>query len=64
MSGLSTQDLLINENPQQVIDQVRWLKDYMAKDGGYFFDTGLAIQADVPEENMVAMIDEAMKPKR
>jgi uroporphyrinogen decarboxylase len=62
--GLSTQDLLINGNPQQVRDQVRWLKDYMARDGGYIFDTGLAIQADVPKENMLAMIDEATRPKR
>ena len=61
--GLSTQDLLINGSPQQVIDQVRWLKDHMAKDGGYIFDTGLTIQADVPEKNLIAMIDEAMKPK-
>ncbi|MCP4751143.1 MAG: hypothetical protein GY866_09630 [Proteobacteria bacterium] len=62
--GLSTQDLLINGTPQQVADQVCWLKDHMAKDGGYIFDTGITIQADVPQENLIAMIDEAIRPKR
>ncbi len=43
---------------------MRWLKDYMARDGGDIFDTGLAIQADGPKENMLAMIEEAIQPKR
>jgi hypothetical protein len=33
----------------------------MGADGGYILEPGITIQADVPEANLVAMIEEAQK---
>jgi len=59
--GISTQDLLVTAKPQQVRQEVQRLKRLMGKDGGYILEPGITIQADVPAENMIAMIDEARK---
>ena len=60
--GLRTQDLLVTATPQQVRAEVRRLKREMGRGGGYILEPGITIQADVPAENIVAMIDEALVP--
>jgi uroporphyrinogen decarboxylase len=60
--GVSTQDLLINGTPEHVRAEVRRLKREMGKGGGYILEPGITLQADVPVDNMVALIDEARRP--
>ena len=60
--GIGTQNLLVDAEPEQVRQQVRCLKRVMGKGGGYILEPGITIQADVPIENMIAMIDEARSP--
>ena len=58
--GLRTQDLLPRGTPPQIRDEVRRLKHEMGAGGGYILEPGITVQADVPLENMVAMIEEMM----
>ncbi len=60
--GVRTQDLLPYGTPEEVREEVRRLKREMGKGGGYILEPGITIQADVPIENIAAMIDEARKP--
>ena len=55
--GLGTQDLLINAGPEEVRSEVHRLKRQMGRGGGYILEPGITIQADVPLENILAMID-------
>lgn len=57
--GVRTQDLLPRGTPGQVRDEVKRLKEVMGRDGGYILEPGITLQADVPLENLVAMIEEA-----
>ena len=57
--GIPTQDLLVFGSPGRIREEVRRLKRDMGAGGGYILEPGITIQADVPVENMVAMIDEA-----
>ena len=57
--GVRTQDLLPHGTPQQVCDEVRRLKDLLGKGGGYILEPGITLQADVPTDNLLALIDEA-----
>ena len=57
--GLRTQDLLPTGTPQQIRDEVRRLKEDMGAGGGYILEPGITLQADVPLDNMLAMIEEA-----
>ena len=57
--GIPTQDLLVSGTPNQVRSEVQRLKREMAKGGGYILEPGITIQADVPKENLIAMIEEA-----
>ncbi|MDP7163609.1 MAG: uroporphyrinogen decarboxylase family protein [Phycisphaerae bacterium] len=57
--GVRTQDLLPRGRPGDIRDEVRMLKREMGRGGGYILETGITIQADVPLENMVALIEEA-----
>ncbi len=57
--GISTQDLLVSGTPNQVRSEVRRLKREMGRGGGYILEPGITIQADVPEENLIAMLEEA-----
>jgi len=59
--GVSTQDLLPYGTPDEVREEVRRLKREMGEGGGYILEPGITLQADVPVENMTAMIDEARK---
>ena len=61
--GLRTQDLLPHGTAQQVRDEVKELKHTMGKGGGYILEPGITIQADVPLDNIVAMIEEARNPQ-
>lgn len=54
--GIDTQNVLPNYTPMKIRDEVLRLCDIFAKDGGYVFNTVHNIQANVPVENIVAMI--------
>ncbi len=55
--GIDTQDVLPNGTPQQVKDHVRKNIDALAPGGGFVFTTVHNIQAEVPPENIVAMLE-------
>jgi uroporphyrinogen decarboxylase len=61
--GVETQNVLPFGTPQEVRDNVRRNIDALAPGGGYVFNTIHNIQADVPPENVVAMI-EALRDAR
>lgn len=56
--GVDTQTTLPFGTPQQVREQVRKEVEILGEGGGYVFNTVHDIQANVPIENVVAMIDE------
>jgi len=55
--GVETQTVLPSGTPQDVRDNVRRNVDALAPGGGYVFNTIHNIQADVPPENIVAMVE-------
>jgi uroporphyrinogen-III decarboxylase len=55
--GIDTQKTLPYSTPEQVREEVLRLCDIFAKDGGFVFNTVHNIQANVPVENIVAMVD-------
>jgi uroporphyrinogen-III decarboxylase len=55
--GIDTQDVLPNSSPAGVREEVLKLCEIFAKDGGYVFNTVHNIQANIPVENIVAMVD-------
>ncbi len=55
--GIDTQKTLPYSTPEKVRDEVLYLCDVFAKDGGFVFNTVHNIQANVPVENIVTMID-------
>jgi len=55
--GVDTQIVLPFGTPEEVKNQVRHACDVFGKDGGFVYNTVHNIQANVPVENMVAMID-------
>jgi uroporphyrinogen decarboxylase len=57
--GLGTQNLLNSGTPEQIRDEVGRLKRGLGCGGGYILEPGITIQADVPLENMLALIDAA-----
>ena len=59
--GLGTQHLLPHGTPEQVRNEVKRLKEQMGPGGGYILEPGITLQADVPLENVLAMIQEAQK---
>lgn len=58
--GVDTQGVFAFGTPEQVKDQVKRQCDILNKDGGFVFNTVHNIQANVPFENVVAML-EALK---
>jgi hypothetical protein len=58
--GVDTQGIFAFGTPSQVKDQVRKQCEILNKDGGFVFNTVHNIQANVPFENVVAML-EALK---
>ena len=57
--GIPTQHLLVSGTPGQVRHEVQRLKREMGQGGGYILEPGITLQADVPRENLIALIDEA-----
>jgi len=57
--GISTQNLLVSGTPDHVRREVQRLKREMSRGGGYILEPGITIQADVPRQNLLALIDEA-----
>jgi uroporphyrinogen decarboxylase len=57
--GLGTQNLLAHAGPAEVRDEVLRLKQVLGAGGGYILEPGITIQADVPLENMLALIEAA-----
>lgn len=55
--GVDTQKTLPYSTPEKVREEVLHLCDTFAKDGGFVFNTIHNIQANVPVENIVAMVD-------
>ena len=55
--GIDTQKTLPYSTSEQVREEVLRLCDIFAKDGGFVFNTVHNIQANVPVENIVAMVD-------
>lgn len=59
--GVDTQKVLAFENPREVSEQVARMCEIFSKNGGFVFNTVHNIQANVPVENVVAMIDTLKK---
>lgn len=55
--GVDTQKTLPYGSPAEVREEVLRLCEIFSKDGGFVFSTVHNVQANVPVENMVAMID-------
>ncbi len=55
--GVDTQKVLAFGTPGEVSDQVKRMCEIFSKNGGFVFNTVHNIQANVPVENVVAMID-------
>lgn len=55
--GVDTQDVLPNGKPQQVADHVKRNIEALAPGGGFVFTTVHNIQAEVPPENLAAMLE-------
>lgn len=58
--GVDTQHILPNGSPQEVKDDVKRNIEALAPGGGYVFSTVHNVQAEVPPQNFVAMV-EALK---
>lgn len=55
--GIDTQKTLPSSKPDEVRDETLRLCEIFGKDGGFIFNTVHNIQANVPVENIVAMIE-------
>ncbi len=55
--AVDTQHVMPNGSPQDVKDEVRRRIDDLAPGGGYVLNTSHNIQADVPAENILAMVE-------
>ncbi len=57
--GISTQQTLPYSTPDQVKAEARRVRDAMSKNGGYIFSPAQGIQADVPVDNFLALLEVA-----
>jgi uroporphyrinogen decarboxylase len=55
--GVDTQHILPNGTPEQVKEDVKRNIDALAPGGGFVFSTVHNIQAEVPPQNIMAMIE-------
>ena len=55
--GVDTQKMLSFGSPAEVADQVRRQCEILGKNGGFVFNTVHNVQANVPTENLVAMVE-------
>jgi uroporphyrinogen decarboxylase len=60
-AAIDTQQLLPKTCPAEVRDHTRRMIDIVGKQGGYILGGSHSIQADCPDENIVAMRDEALQ---
>ncbi len=61
--GISTQRTLPYGTPEEVAAETHATIELMSKNGGYITSSSQEIQADVPYENLCAMIDAALEHK-
>jgi len=59
--GLDVQITLPTGTPEQVRDEVNYLKDVLGKDGGFILNPAHHIQADTSIDNIMAFYEEATK---
>jgi uroporphyrinogen decarboxylase len=59
--GVGTQEFLPKASPREVVHEVRRLKEKMGAGGGFILEPGITLQADVPLENLVALIETAVE---
>jgi uroporphyrinogen decarboxylase len=57
--GIDIQQLLPNGSPAEVATHTRRMIDIVGRDGGYILGGSHNIQADCPDENIIAMVREA-----
>lgn len=57
--GISTQRTLPYGTPEAVKKEARQVRDLMSRNGGYIFSPSQSIQADVPIENILALLEVA-----
>jgi len=55
--GVSTQKTLPYGTPSEVKEEVRGVLEVMAKGGGFILEPGITVQADVPPQNVVALVE-------
>jgi uroporphyrinogen decarboxylase len=55
--GVDTQQIMPHGTPQEVKDEVRRRIEDLAPGGGYVLDTVHNVQADVPGENLLALVE-------
>ena len=55
--GVNTQRTFMTGSPKEVKNEVKELIEIFNKDGGFVFSTVHNVQANVPIENVVAMIE-------
>jgi len=60
-SNLCNQSILPHGTPADVDGDVKRKVEALSKDGGYILAASHNVQADVPPENVIAMIDAALK---
>lgn len=59
--GIETQNVLPNATPQEIEDNIRSNIDALAPGGGFVFNTIHNIQAEVPPQNIIAMVEALQK---
>lgn len=57
--GIDIQDLLPNASPAEVRQHVRRMLEEVGRDGGYILSGSHTLQADIPVDNVIAMLEEA-----
>jgi uroporphyrinogen decarboxylase len=62
--GVSTQQTLPFGTPEQVRDEVIRKAAVLGKGGGYILEPGITLQADVPLENLLALVEAAREYRR
>ena len=55
--GISTQQTLPYGTPEEVKKEARLVRNLMSRNGGYVFSPAQSIQADVPAENILALLE-------
>ncbi len=57
--GIGTQHVLLRSTPDEVKKEARRIRNMMAVNGGYIFSPSQSVQADVPVENVFALLEVA-----